>query len=114
MHALDWTVLLGTLGFIVAYGVWRTRGTHTASRYLRGDNEDPWWAVTLSVMATQASAITFLSTPGQGFLEGMGFVQFYFGMPLAMVVIAWVFIPLYYKWNVYTAYEFIGDRKSVV
>lgn len=110
MHALDWTVLLGTLGFIVAYGVWRTRGTHTASRYLRGDNEDPWWAVTLSVMATQASAITFLSTPGQGFLEGMGFVQFYFGMPLAMVVIAWVFIPLYYKWNVYTAYEFIGKR----
>ena len=110
MHWLDWLILLGTLGFIVGYGVWRTRGTHTASRYLRGDNEDRWWAVTLSVMATQASAITFLSTPGQGFLEGMGFVQFYFGMPLAMVVIAWVFIPLYYKWNVYTAYEFIGKR----
>lgn len=110
MHAIDWTVLLATLGFIVGYGIWRTRGTNTASRYLRGDNEDRWWAVTLSVMATQASAITFLSTPGQGFLEGMGFVQFYFGMPLAMVVIAWVFIPLYYKWNVYTAYEFIGKR----
>ncbi len=110
MHAIDWTVLLATLGFIVGYGVWKTRGTRTASRYLRGDNEDRWWAVTLSVMATQASAITFLSTPGQGFLEGMGFVQFYFGMPLAMVVIAWVFIPLYYKWNVYTAYEFIGKR----
>ena len=110
MHWLDWLILLATLGFIVGYGVWRTRGTHTASRYLRGDNEDRWWAVTLSVMATQASAITFLSTPGQGFLEGMGFVQFYFGMPLAMVVIAWVFIPLYYKWNVYTAYEFIGKR----
>ncbi|MBL7952055.1 MAG: sodium:solute symporter [Flavobacteriales bacterium] len=110
MHAIDWTVLLATLGFIVGYGVWKTRGTRTASRYLRGDNEDRWWAVTLSVMATQASAITFLSTPGQGFLEGMGFVQFYFGLPLAMVVIAWVFIPLYYKWNVYTAYEFIGKR----
>ena len=110
MHWLDWTILLATLGFIVGYGVWRTRGTRTASRYLRGDNEDRWWAVTLSVMATQASAITFLSTPGQGFLEGMGFVQFYFGLPLAMVVIAWVFIPLYYKWNVYTAYEFIGKR----
>ena len=110
MHWLDWTVLLATLGFIVGYGVWRTRGTRTALRYLRGDNEDRWWAVTLSVMATQASAITFLSTPGQGFLEGMGFVQFYFGLPLAMVVIAWVFIPLYYKWNVYTAYEFIGKR----
>ncbi len=110
MHWLDWLILLATLGFIVGYGVWKTRGTHTASRYLRGDNEDRWWAVTLSVMATQASAITFLSTPGQGFLEGMGFVQFYFGMPLAMIVIAWVFIPLYYKWNVYTAYEFIGKR----
>lgn len=110
MHWIDWTILLATLSFIVGYGVWRTRGTRTASRYLRGDNEDRWWAVTLSVMATQASAITFLSTPGQGFLEGMGFVQFYLGMPLAMVVIAWVFIPLYYKWNVYTAYEFIGKR----
>ncbi|MBK6541740.1 MAG: sodium:solute symporter [Flavobacteriales bacterium] len=110
MHWLDWTVLLATLGFIVGYGVWRTRSTNTVSRYLRGDNEDRWWAVTLSVMATQASAITFLSTPGQGFLDGMGFVQFYFGLPLAMVVIGWVFIPLYYKWNVYTAYEFIGKR----
>jgi len=110
VHWLDWLILLGTLGFIVGYGVWRTRRTTTIDRYLRGDNEDRWWAVTLSVMATQASAITFLSTPGQGFLEGMGFVQFYFGLPLAMVVIAWVFIPLYYKWNVYTAYEFIGKR----
>ncbi|MBK7083702.1 MAG: sodium:solute symporter [Flavobacteriales bacterium] len=110
MHWLDWTVLLATLGFIVGYGVWRTRSTNTVSRYLRGDNEDRWWAVTLSVMATQASAITFLSTPGQGFLDGMGFVQFYFGLPLAMVVIGWVFIPLFYKWNVYTAYEFIGKR----
>ena len=110
MHWLDWTILLGTLGFIVGYGVWKTRRTNTVSRYLRGDNEDRWWAVTLSVMATQASAITFLSTPGQGFLEGMGFVQFYFGLPLAMVVIAWVFIPLYYKANVYTAYEYIGKR----
>lgn len=110
MHIIDWVILLATLAFIVGYGVWHTRGTLTASRYLRGDNEDRWWAVTLSVMATQASAITFLSTPGQGFLEGMGFVQFYFGMPLAMIVIAWVFIPLYYQWNVYTAYEFIGKR----
>lgn len=110
MHPLDWTILLATLAFIVGYGVWKTRHTQTVGRYLRGDNEDRWWAVTLSVMATQASAITFLSTPGQGFLEGMGFVQFYFGLPLAMVVIAYVFIPLFYKWNVYTAYEFIGKR----
>jgi Na+/proline symporter len=110
MHWLDWTILLGTLGFIVGYGVWRTRHTSTLDGYLRGDNQDRWWAVMLSVMATQASAITFLSTPGQGFLDGMGFVQFYFGLPLAMVVIAFVFIPLFYKWNVYTAYEFIGKR----
>ncbi len=110
MHWLDWTVLLGTLGFIVAYGIWKTRHTSTLDGYLRGDNQDRWWAVMLSVMATQASAITFLSTPGQGFSEGMGFVQFYFGLPLAMVVIAFVFIPLFYKWNVYTAYEFIGKR----
>ncbi len=110
MHWLDWTILLGTLGFIVGYGVWRTRHTHTLDGYLRGDNQDRWWAVMLSVMATQASAITFLSTPGQGFMDGMGFVQFYFGLPLAMVVIAFVFIPLFYKWNVYTAYEFIGKR----
>lgn len=110
MHPLDWTILLATLGFIVGYGVWKTRRTNTVDRYLRGDNEDRWWAVMLSVMATQASAITFLSTPGQGFLDGMGFVQFYFGLPLAMIVIAFVFIPLFYKWNVYTAYEFIGKR----
>ena len=110
MHPVDWIILFATLGFIVGYGVWKTRRTKTVEGYLRGDNEDRWWAVCLSVMATQASAITFLSTPGQGFLEGMGFVQFYFGLPLAMVVIAYVFIPLFYKWNVYTAYEFIGKR----
>ncbi len=110
MHPLDWLILLGTLSFIVGYGIWKTRYTSTLNAYLRGDNQDRWWAVMLSVMATQASAITFLSTPGQGFLDGMGFVQFYFGLPLAMVVIAFVFIPLFYKWNVYTAYEFIGKR----
>jgi Na+/proline symporter len=110
MHPLDWLVLLGTLGFIVAYGVWKTRRDNTRENYLRGGNEDRWWTMGLSVMATQASAITFLSTPGQGYLDGMGFVQFYFGLPLAMVVIGAVFIPLYYKWQVYTAYEFIGRR----
>lgn len=110
MHPLDWAVLLGTLGFIVAYGVWKTRRDNTRENYLRGGNHDRWWTVGLSVMATQASAITFLSTPGQGYLDGLGFVQFYFGLPLAMVVIGAVFIPLYYKWKVYTAYEFIGKR----
>jgi SSS family transporter len=82
----------------------------TSDSYLRGGSDNRWWGVGLSVMATQASAITFLSTPGQGFLDGMGFVQFYFGLPLAMLVIGAVFIPLYYKWKVYTAYEFIGRR----
>lgn len=110
MHWLDWTILLGTLGFIVGYGVWRTRRETSSESYLRGGSDERWWAVGLSVMATQASAITFLSTPGQGYLDGLGFVQFYFGLPLAMLVINRVFIPLYYKWKVYTAYEFIGKR----
>ena len=110
MHWLDWSILLGTLGFIVGYGVWKTRKGNTSEEYLRGGHNERWWAVGLSVMATQASAITFLSTPGQGYLDGLGFVQFYFGLPLAILVINRVFIPLYYKWNVYTAYEFIGKR----
>ncbi len=110
MHPLDWLILLGTLGFIVGYGVWKTRAGNTSADYLRGGGDERWWAVGLSVMATQASAITFLSTPGQGYLDGLGFVQFYFGLPLAILVINRVFIPLYYKWNVYTAYEFIGKR----
>lgn len=110
MHWIDWTILLGTLGFIVGYGVWKTRHTRTSEGYLRGGDDARWWGVGLSVMATQASAITFLSTPGQGFADGLGFVQFYFGLPLAMVVINLVFIPLYYKWKVFTAYEFIGKR----
>jgi SSS family transporter len=110
MHWLDWLILLGTLGFIVGYGVWKTRKGNTSEDYLRGGHNERWWAVGLSVMATQASAITFLSTPGQGYLDGLGFVQFYFGLPLAILVINRVFIPLYYKWNVYTAYEFIGKR----
>lgn len=110
MSQVDWIVLLGTLGFIVAYGVWKTRSDNTRENYLRSGGKDRWWSVGLSVMATQASAITFLSTPGQGFTDGMGFVQFYFGLPLAMLVIGAVFLPLYYKWKVYTAYEFIGRR----
>jgi len=110
MHYIDWIILLGTLGFIVGYGVWKTRASNTSDSFLRGGTDNKWWAVGLSVMATQASAITFLSTPGQGFLDGMGFIQFYFGLPFAMLVIGFVFIPLYYKWKVYTAYEFIGKR----
>lgn len=110
MHAFDWIVLLGTLGAIVGYGVWKTRRDNTRENYLRGGRSNRWWMVGLSTMATQASAITFLSTPSQGYLDGLGFVQFYFGLPLAMLVIGAVFIPLYYKWKVYTAYEFVGRR----
>jgi Na+/proline symporter len=110
MSPLDWIILLGTLGFIVAYGVWRTRRDNTRENYLRAGNSNRWWGVGLSVMATQASAITFLSTPGQGYSEGIGFVQFYFGLPLAMLVIGAVFVPLYYELKVYTAYEYIGRR----
>ena len=107
---IDWTVMLGTLFFIVAYGVWKTRGSKNIKGYLLGGKESNWWTIGLSVMATQASAITFLSTPGQAYMEGMGFVQFYFGLPLAMIIISTVFIPLYYKLKVYTAYEFLESR----
>lgn len=113
MHTLswiDWSVMLGTLFFIVAYGTWKTRGSQSIKGYLLGGNEANWWTVGLSVMATQASAITFLSVPGQAYTEGMGFVQFYFGLPLAMIVISAVFIPLYYKLKVFTAYEFLEKR----
>lgn len=107
---IDWSIMLGTLFFIVAYGVWKTRGSKNIEGYLLGGKESNWWTIGLSVMATQASAITFLSTPGQAYMEGMGFVQFYFGLPLAMIIISTVFIPLYYKLKVYTAYEFLENR----
>ncbi|WP_299534464.1 sodium:solute symporter [Ulvibacterium sp.] len=110
MGTLDWIILSGTLLFIVAYGVWKTRGSASVNDYVRGGNEAKWWTIGLSVMATQASAITFLSTPGQAFHDGMGFVQFYFGLPIAMVIICLVFVPLYHKLKVYTAYEFLENR----
>ncbi|GFZ76605.1 hypothetical protein GCM10011531_02310 [Aquaticitalea lipolytica] len=110
MEILDWIVLLGTLLTIVAYGTWKTRGSKNVDDYIKGGNEAKWWTIGLSVMATQASAITFLSTPGQAFHDGMGFVQFYFGVPIAMVVICLVFIPLYHRLKVYTAYEFLENR----
>lgn len=110
MAALDWTVLSGTLLFIVIYGVWKTRGSRDVNHYVLGGNKSKWWTIGLSVMATQASAITFLSTPGQAFHDGMGFVQFYFGLPLAMIIICLVFVPLYHRLKVYTAYEFLENR----
>lgn len=110
MQTLDWIVLIGTLLLIVIYGTYQSRGSKNVKDYLKGGNTSKWWTIGLSVMATQASAITFLSTPGQAFNDGMGFVQFYFGLPIAMVIICMVFIPLYHRLKVYTAYEFLEDR----
>ncbi len=110
MQNLDWIVLSITLLFIVFYGAWKTKGSKNVEEYIKGGNETKWWTIGLSVMATQASAITFLSTPGQAFHSGMGFVQFYFGLPIAMVIICLVFIPIYHKLKVYTAYEYLESR----
>ncbi|MDX5346688.1 MAG: sodium:solute symporter, partial [Hymenobacteraceae bacterium] len=110
MSTLDWAVLVGTLAFIVIYGIWKTRGSRDMESYLKGDNSMKWWTIGLSVMATQASAITFLSTPGQAFEDGMRFIQFYFGLPIAMVIICITAIPIYYKLKVYTAYEYLESR----
>ena len=107
---IDWTVLITTLAIIVGYGTWKTRGSKNVQDYVRGGNNTKWWTIGLSVMATQASAITFLSTTGQAFSDGMGFVQFYFGLPIAMVIICMVFIPIYHRLKVYTAYEFLENR----
>ncbi|MGB6092496.1 MAG: sodium:solute symporter [Moheibacter sp.] len=109
MHQIDWLILVGSLLFIVIYGTWKTRNQSSIKDFLKGDDAS-WFGVGLSVMATQASAITFLSTPGQAFHDGMGFVQFYFGLPIAMVIICLVFIPIYRKLNVYTAYEYLESR----
>ncbi|HTO34848.1 MAG TPA: sodium:solute symporter, partial [Flavobacterium sp.] len=97
----------------VVYGTWKTKGSRDVKEYILGNNEAKWWTVGISVMATQASAITFLSTPGQAFHDGMGFVQFYFGLPIAMVIICVTFIPLFHKLKVFTAYEFLEKRFDV-
>ncbi len=110
MNALDYTVLLITILGIAGYGTWCTRGRRSLATFLKGTGDTRWFVIGLSVMATQASAVTFLSTPGQGFQSGLGFVQFYFGMPIALVIIAAVFLPIYRRLNVITAYEYLGQR----
>ena len=110
MSALDYFVLIGSMLGIALYGMWKTRGRRDLHSYLKGAGNTPWFAIGLSVMATQASAITFLSTPGQGYQDGLGFVQIYFGLPIALVIIAAIFLPIFRKLNVYTAYEFLGKR----
>ena len=110
MSFIDWIILSITLLSIVGYGVWKSRHTKSIEGYLLADRQLPWYHVGLSVMATQASAITFLSAPGQGYTDGLRFVQFYFGLPLAMVVLCITFIPIFHKLNVFTAYEFLEKR----
>ena len=110
MNYVDLIVLFGTLAFIVFYGVWKTRGQKNLESYLKGDNTMKWGTIGLSVMATQASAITFISTPGQAYDSGMGFVQNYFGLPIALFIVSAVFIPIYYRLKVFTAYEYLETR----
>jgi solute:Na+ symporter, SSS family len=110
VNVADWAVLLGTLVGIAAYGAWRTRHVRSLSTYMRGDAAIGWGTIGLSVMATQASAITFLSIPGLGFESGIGFVQNYFGLPLALIIVCAVFLPMYRRLNVFTAYQFLGQR----
>src|SRR6185436_7072397 len=110
MRLLDWIVLCGTLAFIVGYGLWKTREVKTADTYLRGGGDMRWWTIGLSVIATQASAITFLSVPGQAYQDGLGFVQFYFGLPIAMVLLSAIALPVYHRLDIYTAYQYLEQR----
>jgi Na+/proline symporter len=110
MSSIDWIVLSTTILFIVVYGIYKSRGSKNIDGYLLGDRSLPWYNVGLSVMATQASAITFLSAPGLAYTDGMRFVQFYFGLPIAMIILCITFVPIYHKLKVYTAYEFLEQR----
>ncbi|MFZ1291161.1 MAG: sodium:solute symporter [Melioribacteraceae bacterium] len=110
MSSIDWIVLIGFLFLVVSYGTWKTRGKKNIQEYLLASKSTPWYTVTLSIMATQASAITFLSTPGQAFVDGMRFVQFYFGLPIAMIILSVTAVPIFHKLNVYTAYEYLEQR----
>jgi Na+/proline symporter len=110
MRLLDWVVLVGSLASIISYGLYRGRGSNTVNRYLLGGKSMPWYAMALSIMATQASAITFISTTGQSYVDGMRFVQFYFGLPLAMVALCATAVPIFHRAKVYTAYEYLEQR----
>ena len=110
MRSLDWIVMVGWLSFIVSYGLYRGRGSSTVNKYLLAGKSMPWYAMGLSIMATQASAITFISTTGQSYTDGMRFVQFYFGLPIAMVILCATAVPIFHRANVYTAYEYLERR----
>src|SRR5277367_4377943 len=110
MRPLDWVVMFGWLAFIVSYGLYRGRGSSTVSKFLLAGKSMPWYAMGLSIMATQASAITFISTTGQSYTDGMRFVQFYFGLPLAMVILCATAVPIFARAKVFTAYEYLEQR----
>ena len=110
MSTVDWILMCGFLAFIAAYGTWKTRKTKDIDGYIRANRTTPWYVVTLSIMATQASAITFISTPGQAYVDGMRFVQFYLGLPIAMIILSITAVPIFHKLNIYTAYEYLEKR----
>src|SRR3954447_25856966 len=110
MSLADWIVLIATLLLIVVYGLYKSRTSRDLEGYFLNNRTMPWWLILLSIMGTQASAITFLSAPGQAYTDGMRFVQYYFGLPLAMVVLCVTFIPIYHKLKVFTAYEYLEQR----
>ncbi|MBI1782937.1 MAG: sodium:solute symporter, partial [Sphingobacteriales bacterium] len=113
MSYIDWIVLVVTLAGIIVYGVYKSRTSRNLDGYFLGDRQMPWWLVLLSIMGTQASAVTFLSAPGQAYTDGMRFVQYYFGLPIAMVIICIAFVPIFHKLKVYTAYEYLEQRFDV-
>ena len=110
MRPLDWVVLVAWLVLLISYGLWRGRGSNTVNQFLLAGKTMPWYAMGLSIMATQASAITFISTPGQAYTDGMRFVQFYFGLPIAMVILSATVVPIFHRAKVYTAYEYLEQR----
>lgn len=113
MSTLDWIVLCGTILLIVVYGVYKGRGSKNIKGYLLSNNDMKWYTITISIMATQASAITFLSTPGQAYVDGMRFVQFYLGLPIAMIILSVTAVPIYHKLKVYTAYEYLETKFDI-
>ena len=110
MRPLDWVVLVSWLVLLISYGLWRGRGSNTVNQFLLAGKTMPWYAMGLSIMATQAGAITFISTPGQAYVDGMRFVQFYFGLPIAMVILSATVVPIFHRAKVYTAYEYLEQR----
>src|SRR5262249_29009669 len=107
MRTLDWVVLVGSLVFIVTYGLYKSRGASTVNKYLLAGKTMPWYAMALSIMATQAGAVTFISTTGQSYVDGMRFVQFYFGLPVAMVILSATAVPIFHRAGGFNAYEYL-------